>query len=157
MWCAVCAALVVRVITGARQSGLANWLIDFSEQLFFLTMTAPLHDEKPAVDQRSVEDVDHVKRSSSLKEKDAENPTASYIPQSDEEYNVTMKTWCVVMVNSILVVTAILSHAYQWLDSLTLLWHQFLDCSCHQCLSDGYCDSTWRPECCCFLCLVIHG
>lgn len=38
------------------------------------------------------------KTSNSLKEADAENPMAGYLPRSDEEYNVTLKTWCVVAV-----------------------------------------------------------
>lgn len=56
-----------------------------------------MSDEKHDVDLRSVEP-DIVKTSGSLKEKDAENAIDSYIPRSDEEYNVTMKTWCVVFV-----------------------------------------------------------
>ena len=40
------------------------------------------------------------KTSNSLKEKDAENQVAGYLPQSDGEYNVTLKTWCVVLVRS---------------------------------------------------------
>lgn len=55
-------------------------------------------DEKPDVDRTS-NDAEVVKPPNSLKEKDAENPVESYIPQSDEEYNVTLKTWCVVMVS----------------------------------------------------------
>jgi hypothetical protein len=39
------------------------------------------------------------KTSDSLKEKDAENPATAYLPQSDVEYNVTLKTWCVVVVS----------------------------------------------------------
>lgn len=53
-------------------------------------------EEKPEVDQQSAE---VAKTSGSLKEKDAENPMAGYIPQADEEYNVTLKTWCVVLVS----------------------------------------------------------
>jgi hypothetical protein len=57
-----------------------------------MTMTATV--EKPEVAHTT-----DAKTSSSLKEKDVETPTAtSYIPQSDEEYVVTFKTWCVVMV-----------------------------------------------------------
>ncbi|CAO2655346.1 Nn.00g104100.m01.CDS01 [Neocucurbitaria sp. VM-36] len=41
------------------------------------------------------------KTSNSLKEKDAENQAAGYLPQSDEEYNVTLKTWCVVLILSL--------------------------------------------------------
>ena len=46
-------------------------------------------------------DIEHnlaeeVKCSDSLQEK--ENATQSYIPQNDEEYNVSLKTSCVVMV-----------------------------------------------------------
>jgi hypothetical protein len=37
--------------------------------------------------------------SNRLEEKDVENPTASYLPQSDGEYVVTFKTWCVVVVS----------------------------------------------------------
>lgn len=55
-------------------------------------------DEKPDVDQRSVEP-EGVKFSGSLKEKDVEHNAASYLPQNDEEYNVTLKTWCVVLVS----------------------------------------------------------
>jgi hypothetical protein len=51
-------------------------------------------EEKPEVEHTT-----DAKTSSSLKEKDVETPAAtSYIPQSDEEYVVTLKTWCVVMV-----------------------------------------------------------
>jgi hypothetical protein len=51
-------------------------------------------EEKPAVAHTT-----NAKTSASLKEKDVETPVAtSYIPQSDEEYVVTFKTWCVVMV-----------------------------------------------------------
>ncbi|KAF1847133.1 MFS general substrate transporter [Cucurbitaria berberidis CBS 394.84] len=38
------------------------------------------------------------KTSNSLREKDAEDPMAGYLPRSDEEYNVTLKTWCVVSI-----------------------------------------------------------
>ena len=46
-------------------------------------------------------DIEHnlaeeVKCSDSLQEK--ENATQSYIPQNDEGYDVSLKTWCVVMV-----------------------------------------------------------
>ncbi|KAH7113752.1 fungal trichothecene efflux pump, partial [Dendryphion nanum] len=58
-------------------------------------------DEKPAVDQRSVDDDQIIKTSGSLKGKDAEHATASYLPQDDEEYNVTFKTWCVVGILSL--------------------------------------------------------
>ncbi|KAF2011386.1 MFS general substrate transporter [Aaosphaeria arxii CBS 175.79] len=54
-------------------------------------------DEKQEVDQHSFEG-DPVKNSGSLKEKDEEHNAQSYIPQSDEEYNVTVKTWCVVLI-----------------------------------------------------------
>jgi hypothetical protein len=37
--------------------------------------------------------------SHSLKEENVENPATAYLPQSDEEYNVTLKTWCVVVVS----------------------------------------------------------
>ena len=54
-------------------------------------------DEKPEVERASHE---MSKTSGSLKEKDAENNAmAGYLPQSDEEYNVTIKTWCVVIVS----------------------------------------------------------
>jgi hypothetical protein len=55
-----------------------------------------ISDEKAEVDRTSHE---ASKTSNIVKEKDVENPTASYIPQSDEEYNVTLKTWCVVAVS----------------------------------------------------------
>lgn len=61
---------------------------------YFWTMAAL--DEKPEADHQSAE---VVKTSGSLKEKDAENPVAPYLPRSDEEYNVTLKTWCVVIVS----------------------------------------------------------
>ncbi|KAH7370985.1 fungal trichothecene efflux pump [Pyrenochaeta sp. MPI-SDFR-AT-0127] len=54
-------------------------------------------DEKPDVERTSRE----VKTSDSLKGKDAEDPMAGYLPRSDEEYNVTMKTWCVVLILSL--------------------------------------------------------
>ena len=53
-------------------------------------------EEKPAVDRTSA-DAEHVKTSDSLKEKDVETAHEAYIPRSDEEYNVTLKTWCVVL------------------------------------------------------------
>jgi hypothetical protein len=52
-------------------------------------------DEKPDVERTSRE----VKASESLEEKDVENRMAGYSPRRDEEYNVTMKTWCVVFVS----------------------------------------------------------
>lgn len=53
-------------------------------------------DEKAEVERTSHE---VSKTSQSLKDHDVErNP--SHIPQSDEEYNVTLKTWCVVVVSS---------------------------------------------------------
>lgn len=57
-------------------------------------------EEKPAVDQRST-DAGVTKSSESLKEKDAEKAMTNYLPQSDEEYNVTLKTWCVVLVSTL--------------------------------------------------------
>jgi hypothetical protein len=52
-------------------------------------------DEKAEVERTSHE---VSKTSQSLKDHDVElNP--SHIPQSDEEYNVTLKTWCVVTVS----------------------------------------------------------
>lgn len=53
-------------------------------------------EEKPSVEHVSDE---VVKTSGSLKENDAEKAMASHIPRSDEEYNVTLKTWCVVLVS----------------------------------------------------------
>ena len=53
-------------------------------------------DEKAQIDRTSHE---ISKTSNSLKEQDAENPMAGYLPRSDEEYNVTLKTWCVVTVS----------------------------------------------------------
>lgn len=55
-------------------------------------------DEKSGVEQRPSE-VEPVAIGSSLKEKDEENTSGAYIPQSDAEYNVTLKTWCVVLVS----------------------------------------------------------
>lgn len=49
--------------------------------------------EKQNIEQNLAEEF---KRSNSLREK--ENATQSYIPQDDEEYNVTLKTWYVVMI-----------------------------------------------------------
>lgn len=49
--------------------------------------------EKRDIEHDSAEEV---KCSDSLQEK--ENATQSYIPQNDEKYNVTLKTWCVVMI-----------------------------------------------------------
>ncbi|KAF2744998.1 MFS general substrate transporter [Sporormia fimetaria CBS 119925] len=54
-------------------------------------------DEKTALDHTASEE-NPVKSSSSLKEKDIENAVPSHIPQSDEEYVVTFKTWCVVAI-----------------------------------------------------------
>ncbi|OAL05350.1 MFS general substrate transporter [Phaeosphaeriaceae sp. SRC1lsM3a] len=54
-------------------------------------------DEKAEVERTSHE---VSKTSQSLKDHDVErNP--SHIPQSDEEYNVTLKTWCVVVILSL--------------------------------------------------------
>jgi MFS family permease len=39
------------------------------------------------------------KKSNSLKEKDCENPTAAHLTQPEEEYAVSLKTWCVVVVS----------------------------------------------------------
>lgn len=48
-------------------------------------------DEKAEVDRASHE----VSKTS----QDVEHANRSYLPQSDEEYNVTLKTWCVVVVS----------------------------------------------------------
>jgi hypothetical protein len=64
------------------------------------TVTAIMVEEKPEVDRTSADADVVVKTSDSLKEKDAENPVA-HLPRSDEEYNVTLKTWCVVLVRKI--------------------------------------------------------
>jgi uncharacterized lipoprotein len=55
-----------------------------------------ISDEKAEAERTSRE---ASKTSNSLKGHDAENPTGAYLPQSDEEYNVTLKTWCVVVVS----------------------------------------------------------
>ncbi|KAH4064038.1 hypothetical protein HBI52_036910 [Parastagonospora nodorum] len=47
-------------------------------------------DEKAEVDRASHE--------LSKTSKDVENANGPYLPQSDEEYNVTLKTWCVVVI-----------------------------------------------------------
>ena len=52
--------------------------------------------DKPEAERTSRE----VKTSESLKEKDAENNMEGYLPHNDEEYNVTLKTWCVVCVGA---------------------------------------------------------
>lgn len=52
-------------------------------------------EEKPEIEHQSAK---VTRTSGSLKEKDAENPVQSYLPRSDEGYNVTLKTWCVVIV-----------------------------------------------------------
>jgi len=63
-------------------------------------------EEKPEVAHTA-----DAKTSDSLKEKDVETPAAtSYIPQNDEEYVVTLKTWCVVMV-SVSILLQPLAHA----------------------------------------------
>lgn len=46
-------------------------------------------DEKAEVDRTS----------NSVKEQDGENTMAGYLPRSDEDYNVTLKTWLVVTVS----------------------------------------------------------
>ncbi|KAF1943765.1 MFS general substrate transporter [Clathrospora elynae] len=51
-------------------------------------------EEKPEVEKASKE----VKTCKTLKEKDVETPMTGYLPRSDEEYNVTLKTWCVVSI-----------------------------------------------------------
>ena len=53
-------------------------------------------DEKHEVNTTSSR-ADGVQDSASLKQKDSEN-TMAYIPPSDEQYVVTLKTWCVVFV-----------------------------------------------------------
>jgi hypothetical protein len=57
-----------------------------------------MNDEKPSLEQRSAE-AERETPEHSLKQKDEENTTATHIPHSDEEYNVTLKTWCVVLVS----------------------------------------------------------
>ncbi|KAF2736006.1 MFS general substrate transporter [Polyplosphaeria fusca] len=52
--------------------------------------------EKPEAQRILGDDV--VKSSNSLKEKDVEHTAAAHIPRSDEAYNVTLKTWCVVII-----------------------------------------------------------
>ncbi|KAF2466187.1 MFS general substrate transporter [Lindgomyces ingoldianus] len=51
--------------------------------------------EKPEVDQTSAV---AVTTSGSLKDNDIEKAATSYLPQSDDQYNVTLKTWCVVII-----------------------------------------------------------
>lgn len=91
-------------------------------------------DEKPEVERTSRE----AKTSDSLKEKDVEDPMVGYLPRSDEEYNVTMKTWCVVLVCELSPddISTILTPS---LDSVTLLWYQLLDCTISQ--------RVWRCRC----------
>jgi hypothetical protein len=51
-----------------------------------------ISDEKAEAERTS--------REASKTSNDIENPNISYLPQSDEEYDVTSKTWCVVVVSS---------------------------------------------------------
>jgi hypothetical protein len=55
-----------------------------------------IDDEKAEVVRASQE---ISKKSNSLKEKDCENPTAAHLTQPEEEYAVSLKTWCVVVVS----------------------------------------------------------
>lgn len=98
-------------------------------------------DEKPEVDRTS-HDVAS-KKSSSLKEKDAENATTGYLPQSDEEYNVTMKTWCVVMVCRAKMDFG--ARLTSLVDSLHVLRYQLLDCAFSQRVRWRGRDAIGRP------------
>jgi hypothetical protein len=55
-----------------------------------------IDDEKAEVERTSHETPKIPNRPQA---KDTENKKAGYLPQSDEEYNVTLKTWCVVAVS----------------------------------------------------------
>ncbi|KAF2651423.1 MFS general substrate transporter [Lophiostoma macrostomum CBS 122681] len=57
-------------------------------------------EEKSEADRTSAE-AEAVKTSGSLKEKDVESSAVAHVPRSDEEYNVTLKTWCVVLILSL--------------------------------------------------------
>jgi hypothetical protein len=55
-------------------------------------------EEKSTLEQRSFE-AEQEPVANSLKQKDEENTPGTRLPQSDDEYNVTLKTWCVVLVS----------------------------------------------------------
>lgn len=79
-----------------------------------------LGDEKAQV-ERTSHDVS--KTSNSLKEKDLENTTPSHIPRSDEEYNVTLKTWLVVIVRTMGIYLIGLSWLIKLADPVSFVRH----------------------------------
>jgi len=98
-----------------------------------------MSEEKADIDRGSPE---AVKTSDSLKEKDVENTADTYTPRSDEEYNVTLKTWCVVLVS----VVPSTSCTDLWLTSLAdfvfVLRYQLLDRASNQLLPGRHCCSA---------------
>jgi hypothetical protein len=95
------------------------------------------------------------KTSNSLKEKDAENATASYLPQSNEEYVVTFKTWCVVVVSPMFNFAnrpALTTSQ----DPSSFIRYQFLDRSIAQRMRCCGGDSTRRPDQSGVVCVFVY-
>ncbi|KAF2646137.1 MFS general substrate transporter [Massarina eburnea CBS 473.64] len=56
-------------------------------------------NEKPVAEHHSsIKYNEAVNPSNIPKEQDVETPTNTYTPQTDEEYTVTLKTWCIVII-----------------------------------------------------------
>lgn len=73
---------------------------------------------------------------------------ASYMPQSDEEYNVTFKTWIVVWVSigSLSLAPSYLYSCFNSTDSRLVLWYLILDRPDSQRMSDWSGYTTRRCE-----------
>lgn len=107
-------------------------------------------DEK-AEAQRTSNEVS--KTSQSLKEQDPER-SASHIPQSDEEYNVTPKTWCVVIVS--LYSVALLAPTKVVQDPVVELWNIILDRPILECLRCRRCNIARRPDQGGLVCVAVY-
>jgi hypothetical protein len=107
-------------------------------------------DEKPEVQRTSNE---ASKTSQSLKEQDPER-SASYVPQSDEEYNVTLKTWCVVIVS--LYSVASLAPTEVVKDPVFELRNIILDRPVLECVWCRCCNIARRPNQGSLVCLAVH-
>ena len=60
-----------------------------------VTTTPP---ERASADKATSDDIEKVNTNHAENKKEETNKEASYIPQNDEDYNVTFKTWIVVWV-----------------------------------------------------------
>jgi len=103
-------------------------------------------DEKAEVDRTS----------NSVKEQDADNAMAGYLPRSDEEYNVTLKTWLVVTVSSSRFAHHIVQALTMSLDPVSIVRHQFLDRTVAQCMWCSRRDSAWRTYRSGVVCFALH-